>query len=440
MVLKKKPDKLMEMGYVNPVFWKEKTITLLLLNIAVFFAFHQSGLGFLDYIPEGVLRVFQIIMIASSILLAFWVFLNSKSLPPIFKKASLALLSLNILYGFLGILYKGGVGLIFHIESITFIYIAILIISDSKIFSYFNKIVFYFGVLLVFLNMVPILYYLGIVDIGFETIPRLIVTEEYHPDSISFGIFGRAESSEAPDKFFARLHGWSLEPIHWGYYVIHFIASGIILYSRAKTANSKILILFFLIFLFVHIYFVQSVVVFFVLALWFLLLMIVSFVRRVSWLKKMETTVIFSFFLIYGLLIPFAMTFIPGIEALLLEDKITNKGTNWAAKIDFLSLGSSLFTRIIPSNTEVTSSHNFILSLYIKYGYFLILPFFFFLFWFIKNFISKQPFTVMSAGVLIILAHMVCSPPLFFHPSGILFIGLILATVSYSKTHKSSFY
>jgi hypothetical protein len=439
MFSKKKPDKLMELGYVNPVFWKEKTITLSLLSIAVFFGFHQSGLGFLDYIPEGFLRILQIIMIIASILLAFWVFLNSKSLPPVFKKGFLALLSLNILYGSLGIIYKGGVGLIFHLESITFIYISILVISDSRIFSYLNKIFFYSGVFFAFLNMVPILYYSGIVDIGFETIPRLISTEEYQPDSISFGIFGRAESSEAPDKFFARLHGWSLEPIHWGYYVIHFIASGIILYSRAKTANSKIFILILLIFLFVHIYFVQSVVVFFVLALWFLLLMIVSFVRRVSWLKKFETAVIFSFFLIYGLLIPFAMTFIPGIEALLLEDKITNKGTNWAAKIDFLSLGSSLLTRFIPSNIEVTSSHNFILTLYIKYGYFFLLPFFFYLFWFIKKFISKQPFNIMSAGVLIILAHMVGAPPLFFHPSGVLFLGLIMGAVSYSKTHKSSF-
>ena len=140
-----------------------------------------------------------------------------------------------------------------------------------------------------------------------------------------------------------------------------------------------------------------------------------------------------------GILIPFAIAQIPDIGFYLVAEDVLNKGSNWDDKIGFLALGSSLYTRFVPTFGDIpAASHNLVLSTYLKYGYILSLPLIGYCWALMKNAFAGLPFAILAGTAITILAHMLVVPPQFFYPSGAMWILMAVGVAFHARRTESN--
>lgn len=423
-----------------PALRRERYLVLPLAAVAVLFALQQSGLGILDYLPELWTRTLQAGLVACTLLMALVGAVNMLRMPALHRQLVFALVGLNVLYG-VATVFFGGVRLIFHLGSISFALAVIPMLADSRIWIGILRGFFWCGMALIVLNTVTLAHWAGWVELEPETIRRLVDADVdlSHLDPASFWIFGRTENHTVPGWFFARLQGWALEPLHWGYFAVLILCSGLMLREIATSPWGGIFYGPCFALIGVHLFFIHSMSVFVTLAAWFVSMGVLAAIRLWQRTRKREAAILFFATVIgTGFVIPFALALVPEAALILYTEEITGKGTNWASKIGFLDLGAGLFTRFVPSREfESLASHNLILERYIHYGYFLVAPLLGFLYWFVRHAVSGQPFRLAAAALLALLCHLMLVPSAAFYPSGVLFFALAIAAAYYTTRKRS---
>jgi hypothetical protein len=428
-------------GFRQPVVFisapgQQRHLLLFLSFVAVFFALQQAGFGFLDYMPLGVVRLLQLILVGGTALLAMLGFVHIRRLPPLQARTVLLLAGINVTYAALSLMF-GGISVLFHVESIVIAFAMVVLLGNSSIWLQVVRGLFWGCAVLIVLNTVPLLHWAEWIDLAPEFIPRLIETDDdlSDLDAYSFGIFGRTESYVGAGRFFGRMQGWTLEPLHWGYFVVLGAACGLVACGLSGNWRERLACYLTLPLFAIHLVFVSSASVLLTVVAWLLSMLMLLITRRWSWGRRRETLLLFAAVVVaIGLAIPFALTFIPDIQGLLLAEQVIGKGDNWSEKIEFLNLGPELFVRFLPkTQTEPQASHNLVLGLYLHYGYFLIAPLLAFFYWFLRHAVSGLPMMLAAAGLLILLSHLLLVPPAIFYPSGAVFLALALVAADYYR-------
>jgi hypothetical protein len=424
-------------GVHIPALAAERHVIVPLSMVAVFFAVQQAGLGALDYLPEALTRVLQACMVTSVVLLALLGVANLSGLPVFHRRMVFALIALNSFYAAASVLF-GGIRPLFHLESIVFALALVPIISDSRAWLALLRLLYWGTLTLIALNTITLAHWAGWINLQPEVIPRLVDTgaDISHLDPFSFGIFGRTESFEVENQFFARLQGWALEPLHWGYFVALAIACGLILQAVSRGRLQKHIYAWSIALPVVHLIFVRSASVFVTLAAWVGAVLLFTLIRRLPWCRRKEALLLFVVVVLgTGFAIPFALALMPDVALLLYTEDVTGKGTNWETKIGFLSLGTDIFTRFIPlANPDLQTSHNLVLEMYLHYGYFIVFPVLAFFYWFLRHAVIEQPTSFIAAGLLVALCHMTLVPTVLFYPSGTLFLALLMVAAHFNRT------
>jgi len=411
-------------------------LTLLFAMLTVLFALQQTGLALLDYLPDAVTRILQSALVGATIAMASLGIANFARLPKSQSRILVMFIALNLFYGVASALF-GGVRLLFHFESVVVPLALAPMISDPRIWRAMLRGMFWGGMTLIVLNMVTLLHWAGILHLNPVFIPRLVdVGRDISSlDAYSFGIFGRTENFEVTGQFFGRLHGWALEPLHWGYFATMTLACGMLLYALSHSARERLLYLCAFAIIAVHWYFIHSASVFLTLTAWLVAVAMLGFVRLWRRLRKRETFISFvGVILGIGFAVPFALSFIPEIETLLYSEQVTGKGSNWSMKIGFLGLGSDLFTRFLPLyDPDLETSHNLVLEMYLHYGYFLIVPLLYFFYAYLRRTVNDTPMMLSAAALLVLVCHLMLVPNAMFYPGGVLLLGLVMITAEYRR-------
>jgi len=341
---------------------------------------------------------------------------------------SLALVVITLFYGLLNYLQSGTFSLAPIKASLTAV--ALLpVVCDTRNLKQFLLLNYWLGLLLIILSTIPLLHFLGWVDLPHESIRR-VGGELGRPDldPLSFGVFGRTESYAHSG--FPRLQGWSSEPLHAAYFVFWTFACWLLTFPRSGSTLKRIFYWFSLVFILINLWGLQSssawisgiVIILGSIALW----LVRRFCQQTSNLLW-----IFTFFVLGpGLLIPFALALIPDMHHLIINESFFSEGSNWRGKIDFLNLGMGLYSRFSPQLEFMSISHNLLLDLYIRYGYFFLLPImlqFFILF----DRASRSRFYCGALAMLVVvIAHTLLIPEAIFIPSGIMFQMLVFAAIT----------
>jgi hypothetical protein len=414
----------------------ERRIILSLASVAVLFALQQTGFGFLDYVPATVLRACQAVMVGSTLLLALLGAVEVARLPRLHRRLVFAVIGMNVFYCAAGMAY-GGIRPIFHLESVLVALALVPVMVDSRIWLSILRGLFVGGTVLSALNMVPLLHWAGWVNLSPTSIPRLIDIGQdiSYLDPLSFGIFGRTENHQVAGRFFARLQGWALEPLHWAYFVVLTLVCGLILRALSTNRRDNRIYRWCFALLGVHMFFLNSSSLVFTIAAWGATLTGFVMLRQVHLFRKKPAGLLFFVTVIgTGFLIPFTLASVPDLYQWFEVEQTTGEGGNWADKIDFLYLGPTLFTRFMPWNRpSVTASHNLILDTYLHYGYFLSLPLLVFLYWFMRKAVTAQPLGMIAAALLVVLCHTLLLPAAMFFPSCALFVMLVVIAGYYRR-------
>ena len=415
----------------------ERRIVLSFAWLAVLFALNQTGLGILDYVPLAVMRAGQAAMAGSTLLLALLGLLEIPRLPAFHRRLVVALVALNLFHAIIGTLF-GGIRSIFHAESALLTLALVPVMMDSRMWLAILRGLFLCGMLLVALNTVPVLHWSGWIQLPSTSVPRLIDVgrDLSHLDPLSFGIFGRTENHVVQGHTFARLQGWSVEPLHWSYFVVLTLASGLILRTLSVTRRDRRRYRWCFMLLAVHMLFVWSSSLVVTMAAWIATMTGYYLLRQVHLFRKKPAGLLFLVTVLgTGFVIPFVLANIPNLYQWFEADQTTAEAGNWGGKTDFLYLGSALFTRFMPWNRpSVTASHNLILDTYLHYGYFLSLPLLIFLYWFMRRAVNDQPLGIKAAAVLVVLCHTLLVPTAMFYPGGALSVILVVI-VAYYRRH-----
>ena len=305
--------------------------------------------------------------------------------------------------------------------------IAILpvILNKQALFS-LVKITYLFGLILIIFSSVPILHEFKLIELENEQVIR-VAGEKFlrHLDPINFGIFGLTENYTYPSHPFnlARLQGFSLEPIHWVYFVLLTLTNGLILLSQKS--NNKSYIIFFMAFtvILIHILFVFSLTGFIVITSWFLLMMIIYlshffFNMNVKIIRKF---IFFGIVIFPGLILPSILFLIPDLLSNTETSNFLGKQGNWESKIGFVDYNLDRFISILPrfENTSLIG-HNLIFEVYFQFGLILLVPLLTFLWFFIKSTIVNSSLPFIGAVSLALLNHLFVVPTQFFWASGVL--------------------
>lgn len=394
--------------------------------LVVIFAWHESHFQYDRYLPDGYgLLIHRLSVVSFLLVLSFsWV----RGYPKFLVTMVFGYIALVVFYGFLNELVFDEGKFIYILQAIGFSLMMLPIISNRRRLYTLIRVSFLFGMVLVVLTSVPVLHWLNILSLPNKEVLRWGGEEGlYEFPPLFFGLFGLTESFPYPNHPFgaARLQGFSFEPIHWAYFVFLTLANGLFLVADRNTSriNRGYLLAFSLIG--VHLFFVYSVTAFATAMIWLCILMFVFFVRKCRRLtyRTEATSGMLLAVIIPGLLIPFMLALIPQITFFLEAGNILSKGGNWQDKISFVSLGASLYARILPDFSPVLgTSHNLVLSTYVQYGYIFLLPLLVYLWMLIKTAFAGKPFAMLAATTLIILTHTFVVPGEFFWASGSLTI------------------
>jgi hypothetical protein len=404
--------------------------------LIVLFAWHQSHFQYDIYVEgQGGLVVYRL-SVAATLMLA--VFASVGSYPRPLVQMAFSYILVVLVYGVMADVVSEGGKLRYYIEAIVFALMMLPIVSSARLLRIFIAVNLMLATVLIALNTVTALHWLEMITLPYEQVARFGGEEGlFHLDPLHFGVFGLTENLPALANPYgtARLQGYSFEPLHWAYFV--FLAFSCLLFlsaDRKTMLQMTVTALLAALFL-VHLFFVFSTTAFIAAAIATGFLVLLLAVRRMRLLARHESLVAFVVLVIVpGFLIPFVLVLIPEIGLVLVADDILNKGSNWDDKIDFLSLGTDLYFRFLPSFEDSRSaSHNLVLSTYISFGYFLVLPLLWFLWMFIKRSLAGRPFVLVAGTALAIVAHVLVVPPQFFYASGAMWI-LMAAGVAYHYT------
>lgn len=325
----------------------------------------------------------------------------------------------------------GDAKLMVFFQAVIVALLMIPIISDERALYRLIRLNFVLGTILIALNTVPVLHWLGIISLPYTQVPRVGGEEGlFQLDPLHFGIFGLTENLIAVGQPLnvARLQGFSLEPIHWAYFVYLALSCGCLLYARSDSRHRNLSYGTVFALIIIHLYFVFSAVALIVGIIWIGLLCVIALRRRL--LKSVIHEARFSTWALVltpGLLIPFILSRIPNIDTYIVAENVLNKGSNWASKIGFLSLGLSLFTRFLPAAGEIPSAgQNLLLSTYLRNGYFLTIPLMGFLYRFVKSTIAGRRMSLIAGAALAVVSHTIGVPPQIFYPAGAMWLLMVV--------------
>ena len=347
--------------------------------------------------------------------------------------------ALTIFHAVLNQLLTGDGKLFVALEAVFFALLMLPIISDKGLLRRFLKVNFLLGVTLIALNMVTVLHWLGVVSLPYQQVPR-IGSEAglFDLDPLHFGLFGLTENLNYPSHPFEmpRLQGFSLEPIHWAYFVFLTLASGIFLLSMEKGRHTRLVPWLLFALIVVHIFFVYSSVAFLAFIAWCIVLVFFGLLRRYRAENRREAMWgLVTVVLTPGLLVPFVMVRLPQVAVYLVAEDVMNKGSNWESKIGFLSMGSALYTRFLPAFGEIPAAgHNLLLSTYLQFGYFLTIPLLVFLLLFFRRTFEGTPFPVLAGSAVTVIAHSMVVPPQLFYPAGAMWIMMAVGVAYHFRT------
>jgi len=414
---------------------EELAWSMLMLPL-VLFAWHQSNFQYDIYMPGDYGLLIYRLSVASVVVLTATTLLGNYPRPFVYMVLGFILLA--AFHGILDVVTINEGKPRSFLETTAFALMMLPIVSNKRTLYRFIRVNFVLGMMLVILNTIPVLHWLDIVSLPNEQVTRFGGdTDLPELDPLHFGIFGLTESFPAfgHPLGIARLQGFSLEPISWAYFVFLTIASGLFLLSTKKKSKYRIGPMLIAGVIAVHLFFVYSVTAFLVVAAWIGILAFFFIMRKFHNNENREVLYGFIFLIVVpGLLIPFLMAQIPGIDVYLDAGNILNKEGNWEDKIGFITLGSSLYTRFLPTIGETPAAgHNLILATYLKYGYILSLPLFAYFWVFMKRAFGGMSFAILAGTAITILAHTILVPSLLFYPSGVMWIMIAIGTTYHAK-------
>jgi len=282
------------------------------------------------------------------------------------------------------------------------------------------------GVACAGLNTVPVLHFAGLVALPNTLIERSGAgwAATVNP-LISFGMFGRSEWNQypAPGIWWNRLDGWSFEPIHWAYFVLWTAICCLLLLSQPAAKSVRLGLMAALALLLFHLVFVYSaaalivVTVSGVLALWHLA------ASRAS--KTLSRVVVYLALVVgAGLIAPMMLAVTPAFTQLITEEKVISKGDNWESKVAFVRLGPQvIMTRVVPDPLMAEGAgHNLVLSTYLAFGFFGVLPLLGFEWRFLRVVLQSPVRSVQVAGLcsLVAINHQV--PWMVYYPLGAIWV------------------
>lgn len=411
-------------GYLKKLF--RLMLHWSLLIFLLLFVWHQSHFQFNQYWSETWRLAIQVAM-QVSVMIMFLVgctHIGDRRL----VWFSLVVVATTLLYVLLDYLVFGAFSLSPIKASITAVALIPIICSPRNL-KQFLLLNYWLGISLVILSSIPILHFLGWIEIPRESIVR-IGGELGRPDldPWSFGVFGRTESYAHVG--FPRLQGWSSEPLHWAYFVFWTFACWLLTFPRFGSKFKRIIYWISLAFILINLWGVQSSSVL-ITVLLILIGAIVLWLARRFCKQTSNLLVIFTVIVLGpGLIIPFALGLIPDIYYIIVNQQIINEGSNWGGKIDFLNLGLDLYTRVAPTSDYISISHNLILDLYIRYGYLILLPIILQFFILTDRASRSGLYTDALAMLVVVVSHTLLNPGAFFFPSGIMFQMLVFAAIT----------
>jgi hypothetical protein len=281
------------------------------------------------------------------------------------------------------------------------------------------------GVACVVLNTVPVLHFSRLMTLPTTYVERIGGGWDATSVKIlSFGWFGRSEWEIYPAAgvWWNRLHGWSFEPIHWAYFVLWTAVCCLLLLSQPLGKAARRSLWAALAFIVVHLYFVYSAAAFIVLALTLVVVLWHSLASRVS--PKLSLAAIYLGIVVGGGLVgPMVLAMTPGLTQMITEEKVASKGDNWESKVAFVRLGSQVLTRVVPDPAMAEGAgHNLVLSTYLAFGVFGVLPLLVFEWRFLRFMLHSPPRFVQVAGLfsLVAINHQV--PWMLYYPLGAIWV------------------
>lgn len=322
------------------------------------------------------------------------------------------------------------------LQSAVFSFLMLPIISDRDVLLRFLRLNFALGLTLVALNTVTVLHWLGFLSLPHHHVRRVGGEDLYAVDPFHFGLFGLTESYAYPGHpvEMPRLQGFSLEPIHWAYFVFLTLSSGLFVFAMSQ--RRRVTVGFALAFALVaaHLFFVFSAAAMIATAAWLAVLALFAYLRRGGAHRRATRTAFLAVVLAPGFLMPFVLARIPSVSAYLVAEDVLNKGTNWDSKIGFLSMGNALYTRFLPTAGDIPAAgHNLVLSTYLQFGYFLTIPLLVLLAVFLRRMVKGTAFAILAAGTLAVLSHLLVVPTQLFYPSGAMWLMMGIGVAYHAR-------
>ena len=230
-----------------------------------------------------------------------------------------------------------------------------------------------------------------------------------------------------------RLDGWSFEPIHWAYFVLWTAVCCLLLLSQPAGKAVRLGLAAALALLLVHLYFVYSAAALIVVAvsgavaLWHML------ASRVS--RTLSRVIIYLVLVVgAGLVGPMVLAMTPGFTQMITEEKVVSKGDNWESKVAFVRLGPQvILTRVVPDPAMAEGAgHNLVLSTYLAFGIFGVIPLLLFEWRFLKFMLQSPVRSVQIAGLfsLVAINHQV--PWMLYYPLGAIWVVTLCHAARFS--------
>jgi len=427
--------------YIPSQASKRDNLSALLDGILIFcvtlYAWNQSHFQFnLYWQSESATQVLIVILITACILGA---------LMGVLQIISKQLFVLVITYVIICLIYAAlskignDISYLFYLKAIVITLVMIWIIRDYRRIKFILWLNFLLGFTLILLNSVTILHWLDLINLSYESVPRVGGEKDlYHLDPYHFGFFGLTENYVYPGSYFgtARLQGWSSEPLHWSYFVLLTFSCAAMLISIYRNTIIRSLLVVSMFVIGIHIFFMQSSTI--IISVWAIVLTVMAF-KIIKWLKisdnKITHLIFFVMVIVPGLLIPFFLATVPGVYDIFLQDTVFGEGDNWETKLIFLTLGSDLYYHFLPSPSSFDlTTHNLILEKYLVAGYFLLAPLLWFIYKYLKYIGNKSSWMVV-ATITVVIAHTLTIPTQFFYPSGAMWFFIIAGLASFKRTN-----
>ena len=324
------------------------------------------------------------------------------------------------------------------ISSITIMYWGLFFYIKNNIFlvKKIIKLNFLLSFLFILLNSVLILHWLNLIELDYIFINR--VGGDLHKEALDplfFGLFGASENDSFENFFIntPRLQGWSSEPLHWSYFIFINIISAVSLLANARN-NKQIFILYACItYSICYLYFLHSSTVIISIFAIILYFFFYKFLELISSNKNFKLRSFFiGIIIVPGLLFPFLLSYIPGIELIIQQDNILGEGSNWSNKIGFVAL-DNLERIFLPYSTSMTgiSSHNLILTNYIYAGYILSVPILTLFFIIIKQALLVKN-NLLTLCIMIVMVTLTIDSSIIY-PTTVLLFLIVLSPIYFNN-------